>query len=143
LNINFNLGYLPLGGNRNTLVENAWEMTSSKKLYPRYIDGTIGTNKVVSAGTVKQGVAFRGWSKIKGRSNDFLIKNGNDYYLYLDYHFVGRDSVDLPEELLGMKIEILDKSPNLSIKSTIAMGILDVEISSSTPKYAYCELKFS
>lgn len=141
LNINFNLGYLPLGGNRLDLVTNAWLMTSSKKLYPRYIDGKIGTANVVPIGTIKQGVAFRGWSKPNGiRTNDFLVENGGKHYLYLDYHSTGTDTIELPSCLIGKEVSVIDKSSNVELITSIVTGNVKVKIAPGTPMYGYCEL---
>ena len=141
LNVNFNLGYLPLGGNRSDMVNNAWEMVGTKKLYPHYIDGKTGTANIVPLGTVKQGVAFRGWSKPSGiRTNDFLVENGGKHYLYLDYHTIGTDTVELPSYLLGKTVTVIDKSANVELITSIVTGNIKVKITTSTPMYGYCEL---
>lgn len=141
LKINFNLGYLPLGGNRIDLINKAWYMISSKKLYPRYIDEKIGVANVLVAGTVKQGIAFRGWSKPNGiRTNEFLVENGGKHYLYLDYHTVGIDTMELPSYLLGKSVTVIDKSANVELITSIVTGSVKVKIMTSTPMYGYCEL---
>lgn len=144
LNINFNLGYLPVGGDRSTMVSKAWEISNVKKSYPIYIDGKIGAANVITAGTVKQGVAFRGWSKPSGiRTNDFLVENGGKYYLYLDYHSIGTDTVELPSYLLGKEVTVIDKSANVELITSIVTGNVKVKITASTPMYGYCELLIS
>jgi len=141
LNVNFNLGYLPLGGNRADLVNNAWEMTSTKKLYPRFVDGKIGVSNVVTAGTVVQGVAFRGWSQPAGiRTNELLVENGGKNYLFLDFHSVGTDIIELPSYLLGKQVSVIDKSANVTLVTSIVTGFIKVKVETASPLYGYCEL---
>lgn len=143
-NVNFNLGYLPLGGVRSSMVNNAWLLANGKKLYPQFIDGKIGTLNIVPAGTTKQGVAFRGWSKPSGlRSNGFTINNGGLTYVYLDYHAIGTDYYSLDVALAGKKVTVIDKSSNITINTDIIVDGISVEISTSTPMYGYCELLIS
>jgi hypothetical protein len=141
LNVNFNLGYLPIGGTRSDMVNSAWEMIPSKKLYPRYIDGKIGTANVVSAGTVKQGVSFRGWSTPNStRTNDILVEYGGKYYLFLDYHTAGLDSYTLPDFLNGKNVTVSKKSSNVTVLTPIVAGPIMIKVDASTPMYGYCEL---
>lgn len=142
LNINFNLGYLPLGGVRSDLIDNAWFMTSTKKLYPRYVEGKIGVNNIVPANTMVNGVAFRGWSEKKDFStNQFIVENGGKHYLYLDYHSVGVDKVSLPKELIGKSINVIDKSNNIEVKNSIALNEIVITVGSNSPMYGYCEIE--
>jgi len=141
LEINYNLGLLPLGGNRIDLVDNAFFMTSSKKLYPRFVDSAVETLGVLPANTLFNGVAFRGWSKPQGiATNNFSIKNGGKYYLFLDYHVAGIDKITMPKELIGKSITV-NKSKNVNVKNTIVVDELIIEVVASTPLYGYAEIE--
>tara|TARA_R110002051_G_scaffold318245_1_gene400386 strand:+ start:22256 stop:24598 length:2343 start_codon:yes stop_codon:yes gene_type:complete len=140
-NVNYNLGYLPIGTPREDLVNNAWYMTSSKKLYPRFLDSKLNVANVLPTNTVVSGVAFIAWSKPAGlATNNTLIENGGKQYLFLDYHQTGIDTISLPNELIGKTITVIDKSANVNLKSNIVTEDVIIEITTASPLYGYAEL---
>ena len=141
LNVNFNLGYLPIGVPRVNQVDKAWYMTSSKKLYPISFDSKISTADVLPIGTVRQGIAFRGWGQKTGiNHNNFLVENGGKHYLYLDYLQTGTDRIELPSYLTGKSVTVIDKSANVELQTDFVIDMIQIKITTATPLYGYCEL---
>ncbi len=141
LKVNFNMGYLPIGNDRQNMVNVAWRITSNKKSYPRFIDDKINVGGLLPVNTIKQGIVFRGWSIPDGiRTNDILIECGGKYYLNLDYHTTGIDTYYLPSYLDGKNVTVIDKSPNVDLLTPLVSGCIVVKISSSSPMYGYIEL---
>jgi hypothetical protein len=147
LTVNLNIGFLPVGvagDNRSNNVNNAWYLYNSGKLYPHAIDSKIGPSGLVPGGTAKQGINFRGWSeKDTSRTNLFFVENGMDTYVFIDWHSAIEDKVDLPTELMGKSITVVEKSDNVIINATIIIGAIDITVAASTPMYGYCILKIN
>jgi hypothetical protein len=144
LNVNFNMGYLPVGADRATTVTTAWRITSNKKAYPRFIDAKLNVSGSLPVNTIKQGVMFRGWSIPSGiRTNDILIESGGKYYLNLDYHVVGTDTFYLPPIVDGKSVTVIDKTANVTLLTPIVSGCIMIQITTASPMYGYCELLIS
>jgi hypothetical protein len=145
LNINLNLGVVPIGvgtiTNRISNVENAWFLATNKKLYPHTIDDILNIGGVVSAGTIKQMATFRGWvEKPSTKTNMFIMQVGSSYYILLDWHTAQNDIVTLPSYLIGLNITVNRKSSNVSISDTLNTGVINVTVGTSSPQYGYLEL---
>lgn len=147
INVNFNLGFLPIGvagDNRSSNVENAWYLYPSKKLYPHAIDDKLNVSGSLPSGTVKTGSNFRGWSEATPeRTNLFFVKNGTDTYAFADWHSVTNDLLPMPDYLIGKSVTVVQKTSNVTVASSIVNGFLAVSVTSATPLYGYCILKFS
>ena len=113
LNINFNLGILPVAhmSNIDDYTDAAWYFRSHPtstyssfwKAYPKVIDSKINAaDGFVEPGTSIQGVMYRGWShKTNMQSNYFSFYNGDDYYVICDFHVVVEYRIPIPEHLCG------------------------------------------
>jgi hypothetical protein len=149
LNINFNMGILPVGigtiPNRINNITDAWQISTNRKLYPKAIDSKINNGSgYVPAGTIKQFAMFRGWSeKTSARTNMYTIKFGNSYYVILDWHIVTNDVITLPNSMLGKTITVNRQTSNVTITETLVTGVIEVSVTASTPQYAYLELIIS
>lgn len=152
LNINFNFGVLEVANLQNIsdYTDYAWYFraaespTSSNfwKAYPYVINSKLNSDGYVAAGTIVQGANFRGWSeKTNDRTNLYCFKNGEDYYIFADWHESKHDNIPIPTSLSGKQITIIDKSNNVAVNGNYATSGIDVHISPSEPMYGYVVIK--
>lgn len=145
LNINYNIGYLPLGvgADRTGNVNEGWYLAASRKHYPHAIDSKIAdSNSKVAAGTVKQGVAYRGWSELpSGRTNYFAVHMAGSNYIFIDWHITGTDVITFNDDLIGKPFTVVEKSNNVSVLGSMITGNLEFIITANTPQYGYIVLK--
>lgn len=126
------LGYLfdrGLGLKRKTeSLNSAGFLAVSRKLYPR----AISTNVPIEANESQSCVAFRQWTNTStnpaGRIafNWFVLNNKG--YVFLDYSASIIDYVDMPEDLQGRTITVVEKSSNVIIMSEVATNKLPVKV---------------
>lgn len=95
-----------------------WIYTSSKT-YPHAIDEGMG--KEVKAGTVFDCVAYRQYFDAAADPNATCVYGhleGDDYILYADYHrSVEKDVLAVPAKQIGARIELIEKTPSVTILS--------------------------
>lgn len=141
-NVVFNGGFLfdyGVGGNsRKDLVNNAFFLYTSRKVYPHGIDDKI----VVTAGTNYSSVCFRIYSDVANFNQSGLInQNGfeyeNKYYLYTDFNIEGYYDIDIDDKFVGKQITVLEKSSNVTLLSDIANSKILISVSDATPMYGY------
>ncbi|AIM37365.1 hypothetical protein KO02_12180 [Sphingobacterium sp. ML3W] len=141
-NYGIHLGYIrDLGDsvNRESLVNDAIFLNTTKKLYPKGID----LGQVKDAGTYFSIVAFR---NIVDLTNVGPVRTSFDYsiandalYVFADYHVSGYDRLDIPVEFSGKKITVLD-SKGVELVSEIATGSITVKVN-LTEGQGHIELK--
>ncbi len=148
--INFNMGYLPIGvsKDRENVVNNSLFLHTTRKNYPNLVTGdkindTDPTE--VSPNQVFSGAAYRIYTEPQeDETNSLFVKySDNDDYGYLtgDFHDTGYYRLNVPDNLIGKKITVLNKSAGVTILGNILQGTLDISVSSLTNGYAYFEIK--
>lgn len=94
-------------------------ISASGMTCPRAID--TGMAEVVEAGTVFECTAYRQYFDATAGSGATCVyghRQGDNYVLYADYHrSVEKDIVQLPESQVGKTIEIVEKTPSVTILS--------------------------
>lgn len=139
----FAVGYLPIADGAGTIraqnVNDALMIYTSKKSYPRLYNGI----NPFPAESVMEAIAYRKWYPIEGENSCYVVENGNDAYVYLDYFSECEEYLNLDKKYMGRKIEIVEKSNNVSIFGTIVTNRLRIKVSASTPMYGYVVLKLT
>lgn len=139
----FHLGYIKdLGDsvNRKDLVDNSIFISTNRKLYPM----GVSVPTVMDAYSSFSVVAFRNVVDLSNngiRSNYDLVKVGNSYYVYLDYHNSGLDIIPISSELSAMDIEVIE-SKNTTLLSKVGIESLSVKSTATTSNNGFLVLKF-
>jgi len=131
-------------GKSEERIKNVTEMLfipGSHKTYPRTLDYKAG---VLKAGTNLHSRGYKNYFNpqvYKNPSSVYWHKRGEVVRLYIDYHkAVSKDVIKLPKSFVGMKIEVVEKSPTIKL---LTEGEVPKEgiVVSVTGKQAYLVLK--
>nr|ELR5255437.1 hypothetical protein [Providencia rettgeri] len=144
-NYSFAMGFLPvysasLDERRSMATVKALQLSNNGgKVYMSGVDkGDIALN----TGDYFNVVGYRNINKrVSDRTCGYIVKNGDDYYLYADYHKAGLDSIELPDHLVGKKMDIVESSVDIQLLSKSAVSAIDVNVLSGENNYLI--LKFS
>ncbi|AIM38103.1 hypothetical protein KO02_16485 [Sphingobacterium sp. ML3W] len=144
--VNFATGFIPGLGkaiDRKDNVIEAWELNTSKKMYPR--GDSIG--RVMNPYESSSIVAYRSFTNPAdnpaGRTSFYYLNQGSIVYLYLDYHGSIIDKISARTEWIGRKIEIVEKSNNVHILSDIVANSIEINSLATEVLYGYLVLKLS
>tara|TARA_R110000772_G_scaffold1095_1_gene3853 strand:- start:4318 stop:6114 length:1797 start_codon:yes stop_codon:yes gene_type:complete len=144
--VGFAMGYDLVNGqgnDRDSLTNNAWQIATSQKSYPRAVNDLVTP---VAANSTFNFVVYRTFfdpeSTDRGLSNGIIhYKSIEDDIVILDYNQLApSDTVVLPASLLGKTITVVEKSANVTIGSLSGRN-LSIDVS-GTPN-AYIVLKFN
>jgi hypothetical protein len=132
-----------IGGlKRKELIDNAFYLYTSRKIYPRGIDSKIKVN----SGDCYSAVVWRNYIPVsKINKNGIISVNQFEYnrahYIYGDYNQSGVFTINIPPKYVGKPIEILESSSNVSLLSNISTSDLLVKVDENTPMYGYIVMK--
>lgn len=142
LNVNFNLGYLPMGSNRISNINASHFLWTSKKNYPIAFDSKVAAGGIVPAGSYFQVVCFRGYSlRSEDRTNLYFQKIAGIGYLFADWHTSGTDQIEIPIEYQNRAFEVINKTENIEVFGSNLGSSLEVVIGSNSPMYGSLALK--
>ncbi|MCK9266501.1 hypothetical protein M0P98_06440 [bacterium] len=145
--VGFALGYSLIHGitvpaKRAFNTDNAITLYTSKKSYPHAISSKMGP--MIPTGTEFYCLAYRHYfnPRLAGDATClYWQRQENDTVVYIDYHKnIDKGVVELPQELVGKKIEIIEKTPSLTLHTKGALTKKGVEIS-VTDNYGYVVLR--
>lgn len=137
----FAVGFVKSKGFDRTNNANAGWLYTSRKIYPRIAD-----TQTIEA---FQNFSFQSYRSYQDRSNYPVgriskvewLDNG-EYYLMLDWNASIFEKIELPKEVIGKKIEVIEKTPNVSILSEVAISELGINVKVDTANvYGYCVLR--
>lgn len=146
--VGFSMGYdltKGVGAIREDLVNSAWYLLPSRKMYPKAIDSKLNPF------TANQWYSMIGYRiffnaenpNMGGASSLYHYKVGSDTIVIFDYHQQATlDVLKLPLELAGKTVEVVEKSNNVNIHTMEVMQG-GVTVSVTAGAYAYCVLKIS
>ncbi len=132
------LGYSPVNGltrrgERARHAETAINLYTTSKSYPHAVDRQFGL--VVPAGTEFDCTAYRQYfdpAAFPGATCVYWHPDGGAIMLYIDYHRAAeRDVLRLPDSLTGKRLEIIEKTPSLTLHTggTVPADGLAVSVS--------------
>lgn len=116
------LGYSPINGltrrgERARHAQTAITLYTSSKSYPHAVDRQFG--QIVPAGTEFDCTAYRQYFDPAAFPNATCVywhPDGGAIMLYIDYHrAASRDALRLPEFLTGKQLEVIEKTPSLTL----------------------------
>lgn len=117
-----------------------WIYTTSKS-YPAAIDRKMGP---IKAGTVFDCLAYRQYfdaSACPDATCVYRHKQGDADILYADYHrSLDKTVIPLPKSLIGKKVEIVEKTPSVTVLSGDTVHAEGVALSVKD-NYGYAVLK--
>lgn len=136
-------GYLPVldaaPEKRNTLTTKGIQISNTQaKVYPYLVDGLT----TLPEGTYYSALWYRQYFKRTAEQTaKYTVESPLGDFLYIDWHTPGKNLIELPPAYAGRQFEIVRKSSNVNLRSTVATTNLVVEVDNSKP-YGYLELKF-
>jgi hypothetical protein len=142
--VGYVIGYSPLSGvsklgERAKNTENSLFVYTSSKSYPYAIDNKLGR---IPAGKEFHCVAYRQYFAPDAYPNTNAVyyhQEGDAYIVYIDYkEKITRDTIKLPDHLIGKKISVLETSGYLSLPETVPAEGLILKIDEP---YTYIVLK--
>lgn len=146
LQVGRSAGFLKGKGVETTLKDSATTpivLNTSSKIYFHGIDGESN----MEVDNVYEGYCFRNYFAVNelaiGRIGEAYIKDGEDTYLYLDWNMALNDAIEMPDDLVGKTITILEKSDNVVLKNTIVPSVLLPVIKTATPQNGFAILKIT
>jgi len=144
--VGFALGYSPIHGmsvpsERIKNTDRFLQIYSTAKTYPAAADSRMGN---VEKGKEFYFVGYRQYfnPKLAGSATCFYWnRQEDDDVFYLDYHkTVKKDLVKLPDEFTGRKIEVIDKTPSVTLHTSEEVPDKGIEVSVEG-KYGYIVFK--
>jgi len=141
-NIGMAVGYLPVldaaSGVRRTNASNkALQISEVAKIYMSAIDGLQST---LAAGDYFSVVAYRNfYKKSATRTSSYVVKKGNEYYWFMDWHSTVKDRVPAPNFCVGKSFTVVD-SYNAAVLSDSITNSVVVDVTASG-SYGYVILK--
>jgi len=142
--IGYATGYLPVldaaPDVRNSRTSKGIQISNTQaKVYPYLVDGLT----TLPDGAYYSALWYRQYFKRTAeRTAKYTVESPLGDYLYLDWHTAKRDQIELPPEYAGRQFEVVRKSSNVTLLSTVATTSIVVNIDNSQP-YGYLELKFN
>jgi len=148
-NLGYAIGFLPvldasLDVRRSNASNKALQISETEKTYMSAIDS-------LAIDTFSKGDSYAvvGYKKYfflpQSRTAEYYINSKFGKYGYLDWHSDGIDTIELPEYLVGIGLEIIDKTDNVTVlnKFLTKQLTVNVEIDGITNKYGCMILKFN
>lgn len=141
-NVGMSVGYLPVldaaSDIRRTNASNkALQISELSKIYMSCIDG-LQTS--LAAGDYFSAVCYRNFYKrTSARTSNYVVKKGDEYYWYMDWHTVTKDRVPAPNSLIGKQMEVVNKSANVTLLSHSITNSVVVDVAAGT--YGYLILR--
>lgn len=141
--IGYATGYLPVldaaPDVRNSRTSKGVQISNSAaKVYPYLVDGLT----TLPEGAYYSALWYRQYFKRSvEQTAKYTVESPLGDYLYLDWHTAKMDQIELPPEYAGRQFEVVRKSSNVTLLSTVATTNIVVDIDNSQP-YGYLELKF-
>ena len=142
--IGYATGYLPVldaaPDVRNSRTSKGIQISNSAaKVYPYLVDGLT----TLPDGAYYSALWYRQYFKRSvEQTAKYTVESPLGDYLYLDWHTAKMDQIELPPEYAGRQFEVVRKSSNVTLLSTVATTNIVVDIDNSQP-YGYLELKFN
>ncbi len=142
--VGYAFGYSPLNGvskldERSKNTENSLYIHTTQKSYPSAIDKKLG---LIPAGKEFHCIAYRQYfdpTTYPNTNGVYYHKEGDSYIVYIDYQKeVAKDTIKLPDYLVGKKISLIEASIDLSLPETVPAEGLTISIDKP---YAYIVLK--
>ncbi|MGE8646245.1 hypothetical protein [Acinetobacter vivianii] len=127
-NISYATGYLPIldadPAIRSTRTSKAFQISnSSSKLYPYLIDSLTALPK----GTYYSAVSYRKYFN----GGAYFIRHELGDYVIGQWNTAGTYRVEVPSDLVGRKVELVEKTANINIASQITTKALIINVSDS------------
>jgi hypothetical protein len=141
-NVGMAVGYLPVldaaSDVRRTNASNkALQISELTKIYMSCIDGLQST---LAAGDYFSVVAYRNfYKKSATRTSSYVVKKGNEFYWFMDWHSTVKDRVPAPNFCIGKTFTIVD-SYNATVLSDSITNSIVVDVAASG-SYGYVVLK--
>lgn len=136
--VGFSHGYLPEYSNRQSTTNKAWNISTGRKSYPYLINGgQLGAT--LAAKSPYSSVFFRKYhvtSEVAGRLSLCQFEFNNRHYFIADYQAAVTDNIVLPVNVIGKKLNIVEKSDNLKVLSVVS-NTVTVDVASASPMYGY------
>lgn len=146
--LGFSMGFLPIDDAdpavRRTRANNkAMQLSTQGKVYMSAIDDD-GKSTMTTGDYYKTTSYKVFFESVTNRTTYYIIDADNgDYYLYADWHNLPySDTLDIPLDLVGKTIGLVEASVNVSYTGGYIGSTLDVEITDSE-SYGYLILKLS
>jgi len=121
---------------------NAITLYVTRKSYPNAVNSLMGP--IIPAGKDFYCVAYRQYFNPQAAGNATCLywnKQEKDTVVYIDYHkSVDKDVIKLPAELAGKKLEVVEKTPSLTMHTQGAVPKKGIEVSVADG-YGYIILK--
>lgn len=144
--LGFSMGFLPIldadpSVRRQRANQKAQEISTSGKIYMSAIDDD-GKDDLLQGDYYKV-ISYKEFFESTTDRTAFYIVDDTQggYYLYADWHNLPyNDSIEIPTELIGKNITLIEKSDNVSYTGTVLGSTLDVIID-ATESYGYLILK--
>jgi len=125
---------------RNT--SNAITIYTTSKSYPNAINSKMGP--LIPAGTEFYCIAYRHYFNPPQAGNATSVywqQHENDTVVYADYHkSVDKDVIKLPGEFTGKKLEVVEKTPSITVHTSATVPEKGVEVS-VVDRYGYAVFK--
>ena len=136
----FAYGYLPVGGalDRKDNIDNAMMLYNTKKAYFHFVD----SKTPLPAYSSMQGIVYRKCYPINNvnKTSFYSVPYGQKLYVYVDYHKVVDDNIEIPPDYVGLPLTIVEKSSNVTVYGTLAQEKVRIRVAGSTPMYGYAVL---
>lgn len=137
------IGYAPvqdagISRRRELVNRKALQLNTTGKVYMSAIDSdSIVT---LAAGDYYSVVAYKNYFTYSGSTvKKYMVQTNQSYYLYLDFHGSYSGKIRVPNELVGLSFEVIEKSASVTLLSKENTGLLSV---SSSAK-GYIVIKFT
>lgn len=141
-NVGMAVGYLPVldaaSDVRRTNASNkALQISELTKIYMSCIDGLQST---LAAGDYFSVVAYRNfYKKSATRTSSYVVKKGNEFYWFMDWHSTVKDRVPAPNFCVGKSFTVVD-SYNAAVLSDSITNSVVVDVNAAG-SYGYLILK--
>ena len=139
-------GYLfdyGVGGiKRKDLINNAFFLYDSRKIYPHGIDNKLS----IKSGDNYSAVVWRSYLPTKDINNNGIIAiNVFEFegacYIYADFNLPGIYEIKIPNEYIGKVVDVFEKSDNITLLTEIASTTILVKMEQSLSGYGYLVAK--
>lgn len=126
--ISYATGYLPIldadPAIRSTRTSKAFQISNSaSKLYPYLVDGLTTLPK----GTYYSAVSYRKYFN----GGAYFIRHELGNYVIGQWNEAGTYRIEVPSDLVGRKVEVVEKSSNINVASQITTKALIINVSDS------------
>lgn len=144
----FAIGYLPV---QDTSVEkrriNIGSAESNKALQVSnsnakvYLYAIETGNRTINEGDYFSTICYRNLSvRSSERTDSYVVRTNAETYVYADWHTSGIKRIELPPDIVGLPITIIEKSENVSLLSMENTGSIIARVD-STKSYGYLIFK--